>query len=203
MKHEKAPNLMFSHMGISVNNLELMERFYTELLGFTVTDRGKAAGMDIVFLSRDPADHHQIVLATGRPDRIPENSANPAFGPCINQISFRMPHLADLREMYLRLKRAGYEDASMLLGNHGIAWSVYFPDPEHNMLELFVETDWYVLQPLLVPLDFSLSDAEILAETEALCLRSPGFEPARQWRERWRSKMAGYESERLETVRPT
>jgi len=193
MNSQKAPNLMFSHMGISVSNLAVMERFYTQLLGFTVTDRGSAAGLDIVFLSRDPADHHQIVLATGRPNKMPENTLNPAFGPCINQISFRMPSLTDLRDMYLRLTRAGYEDSSMLLGNHGIAWSIYFPDPEHNMLELFVDTQWYVLQPVLVPLDFSRSDAEILAETEALCRRSPGFEPIGQWRERWRSKMAGYE----------
>jgi catechol-2,3-dioxygenase len=68
-----APNLMFSHMGLSVTDIAKMEAFYTNALGFTVTDRGEAAGMQIVFLSRNPYDHHQIVLATGRPDNIREH----------------------------------------------------------------------------------------------------------------------------------
>ena len=59
-----APNLVFSHMGLSVKNVARMERFYTEVLGFAVTDRGNAGGMELVFLSRSPEDHHQIVLAT-------------------------------------------------------------------------------------------------------------------------------------------
>src|SRR5689334_10232051 len=93
------PNLEFSHMGLSVRDIGRMERFYTEVLGFTVTDRGQAGGMDLVFLSRDPLDHHQIVLATGRPERLPENTANPQFGPSINQISFKMGSIADLGDM--------------------------------------------------------------------------------------------------------
>ena len=43
-----APNLMFSHMGLSVKDVPRMERFYTQVLGFTVTDRGNAGGMDLV-----------------------------------------------------------------------------------------------------------------------------------------------------------
>jgi catechol 2,3-dioxygenase-like lactoylglutathione lyase family enzyme len=35
-----APNLMFSHMGISVIDLDRMTDFYTRVLGFTITDRG-------------------------------------------------------------------------------------------------------------------------------------------------------------------
>ena len=56
-------NLMFSHFGLSVMDLPKMETFYTDFMGFTVTDRGGVAGLDVVFLSRDPLDHHQIVLA--------------------------------------------------------------------------------------------------------------------------------------------
>jgi catechol-2,3-dioxygenase len=36
--NKPAVNLQFSHMGLSVRNLEEMEKFYTEVLGFTVTD---------------------------------------------------------------------------------------------------------------------------------------------------------------------
>ena len=62
----KVPHYRFSHMGLATSDLPRMEQFYTEVLGFTVTDRGFALGCDLVFLSRDPADHHQVVLGTGR-----------------------------------------------------------------------------------------------------------------------------------------
>lgn len=192
MSSKSPPNLMFSHFGLSVRDLAAMERFYTGVMGFTVTDRGQAAGLDVVFLSRDPLDHHQLVLATGRPDNLPENTRNPVFGPCINQISFRMPSLADLRDMYGRLRSEGYQDSAMLLGNHGVSWSIYFPDPERNMIEIFVDTDWYMLQPVLVPLDFSKSDAEIMAETEAMCRAGEGFAPIGEWRRRIASTMSPY-----------
>ena len=189
MSDETRPNLTFSHMGLSVRNLEKMEQFYVGMLGFTVTDRGRTAGMDIVFLSRNPLDHHQIVLATGRPKDLPANTQNPIFGACINQISFRMPSLGDLRNMYQRLKSAGYEDRRMLLGNHGVSWSVYAPDPEGNLLEFFVDTEWYILQPFLIPLDFSKTDEEIIELTGTLCRTSEGFEPIAEWRERVGAKM--------------
>ena len=127
-------------MGISVTDIEKMEAFYTNVLGFAVTDRGEAAGMQIVFLSRDPMDHHQIVLATGRPAQMPSNTANPQFGPSINQISFRMGSLADLRDIHERLGTGGGSD--LFPANHGIAWSIYAHDPEGNNLEFFVDTDW-------------------------------------------------------------
>ena len=90
MSDNRKPNLMFSHFGLSVTDLPKMEAFYTDFMGFTVTDRGEVAGLDVVFMSRDPLDHHQIVLATGRPKEMPGNTGNPMFGPCINQISFRI-----------------------------------------------------------------------------------------------------------------
>ena len=176
------PNLTFSHMGLSVIDMDRMEDFYTRVLGFTVTDRGFAAGMQLTFLSRDPADHHQIVLATGRPKSMPLNEANPQYGASINQISFKMATIDDLRQIYHRLVA---EDCSgMMPASHGIAWSVYAHDPEGNNLEFFVDSDWYITQPFLEPLDFSQSDEEILAETKARCEASEGFEPFSDWRAR-------------------
>jgi catechol 2,3-dioxygenase len=182
LEKASAPNLMFSHFGISVIDIDTMEEFYTKILGFTVTDRGPVAGLNIVFLSRDPNDHHQIVLATGRPDNLPDNTANTSFGPSINQISFRVGTLAELRDLLHRLTAARV--TNLFPGNHGIAWSIYAHDPEGNNLEFFVDTEWYITQPFLIPLDLSKSDAEIIAETRALCEQSPGYEPAPEWRRR-------------------
>ena len=185
-----APNLKFSHMGLSVKDIARMEGFYTRVLGFTVTDRGTAGGMQLVFLSRDPFDHHQIVLATGRPERLPANTANPQFGASINQISFKMGTLADLREMHGRLQAEG--GSNLFPANHGIAWSIYAHDLEGNNLEFFVDSDWYITQPFLIPLDFSKSDELIVAETKQLCESSEGFEPYGDWRERVARRMTGY-----------
>jgi catechol 2,3-dioxygenase len=183
-------NLKLSHMGISVKNIERMEKFYTEVLGFTVTDRGTAGGMELVFLSRDPLDHHQIVLATGRPDHLPANTANPQFGASINQISFRLGTIADLRDINERLQTGGATD--LLPANHGIAWSIYAHDPEGNNLEFFLGTEWYIPQPFLIPLDLTKSDAEIYEETKALCESSKGFEPFADWRKKIAGRMTAF-----------
>jgi catechol 2,3-dioxygenase len=185
-----APNLMFSHMGLSVRDIAKMEEFYTEVLGFTVTDRGQAGGMDLVFLSRDPLDHHQIVLATGRPDTLPANTANPQFGPSINQISFKMGSIADLRDIKERLEEGGGSD--LFPANHGVAWSIYAHDPEGNNLEFFVDSDWYIRQPFLIPLDLSKSDAEIVETTRALCEESEGFQAYPAWRAKIATQMSPY-----------
>jgi len=181
------PNIKFSHMGFSVKDIVKSEDFYTRVLGFTVTDRGNVLGMDLVFISRDPNDHHQIVLASGKPDNIPPNPFDRQFGSVINQISFNVASLDDLREIYSILKSENVQ--SIMPANHGIAWSIYCHDPEGNNLEFFVDTDWYFPQPFLVPLDFSKSDAEILAETEAVCRQQEGCEDYKDWRARFSKVM--------------
>lgn len=185
-----AVNLKFSHMGLSVKDIPAMEAFYTGVLGFTVTDRGHAGGMQLVFLSRDPLDHHQIVLASGRPPELPANVANPQFGPSINQISFKLGGLSDLRDIHERLLAAGGD--SIFPANHGIAWSIYAHDPEGNNLEFFVDTEWYITQPFLIPLDLGQSDQEIYELTRKMCEESEGFEPYTEWRNRIAGKMTPY-----------
>lgn len=184
------PNLMFSHMGFAVKDLQKMEDFYTRLLGFSVTDRGEVLGMDLVFLSRDPMDHHQLVLVSGKPDNIPPNPFHPQFGSVINQISFRVGSLNGLRDLLALLEQNQVQ--SILVGNHGISWSIYCHDPDGNNLELFVDTDWYFPQPFLIPLDLSKSNEEIHAETAALSHAQPGYEPYADWRKRFAAKMNRY-----------
>jgi catechol-2,3-dioxygenase len=179
MNPSSVPSLAFSHMGIFVADLARMEDFYTRVLGFTVTDRGDLGSTKLIFLSRDPKEHHQIVLASGRP-------GGPGFNP-INQISFRMAEFAGLREMHRRLQREGLAEISPV--SHGNALSVYFRDPEGNRLELFVDTPWYVQQPLRVPMDMSLPDAELWAWAEAEARKLPGFQRVEQWRDDVARKM--------------
>jgi catechol 2,3-dioxygenase-like lactoylglutathione lyase family enzyme len=180
----RAPKIQFSHFGINVRDLEPMEDFYTRVVGFTVTDRGavEALGLSLVFMSMDPMEHHQFVICTGDPEELGSNRTGAFFAGPINQLSFRLETLDDLRIMYNRLQDEVGED-KLMVGTHGIAWSVYAHDPEGNTLEFFVDSPWFVDQPFLEPFDLAKSDDEIMAETEALCRRSPGFQPYVAWRE--------------------
>lgn len=184
----RVPRLRFSHLGLCTIDLPKMEEFYTRVLGFVITDRGNALGMDLAFLSRDPNDHHQIVLSTGRPGGLPGNTINPMFGPCINQISLALDGLDDLKLMNAHLMEH-YADFTPIYANHGTAWSIYFHDPERNLVETFVDTEWYCHQPVFEGLDLSRSNAEILAQTEALARSSAGFQMATDWRAEIQKKM--------------
>jgi catechol-2,3-dioxygenase len=166
------PRLSFSHMGINVADLARMEDFYTRVLGFTVTDRGNLGAIALVFMSLDPAEHHQVILAKG-----PAVDASPSR---INQISFRLSELAGLREMARRAKREGASDLAAV--SHGNALSVYFRDPEGNRIELFIDTPWYVRQPQRMPMDLELPDAELWAWAEREARKQPDFQPVEQWR---------------------
>ncbi len=156
----------FSHLGIHVTNLDKMVDFYTRVLGLVLSDRGTLpAGPELAFLSRSPDDHHQVVLATGRP-------AGPGFN-VVNQISFKLPALDDLKAMHARVREEGIKEFRIV--THGNAWSVYFPDPEGNSVELFVDTPWHTPQPFGEPFD-------IEAPVEALCRSRPGFMSRAEWR---------------------
>ena len=192
-KKQHHPNLKFSHFGFAVDDLAIMEDFYTRVLDFTVTDRGPVEGMDLVFLSRDPADHHQIVLVSGKPEGIPANPFVPQFGSVINQISFQVGSLEELRKIHSILLEEGVQ--SIFPANHGIAWSIYAHDPEGNNLEFYIDTDWYFPQPFLIPLDFSKSDEEIYGETAKFSEEQAGFEPYSDWRKRFANKMNVYRAQ--------
>lgn len=170
------PGLSFSHMGLYVRDLPRMEDFYSRVLEFTVTDRGQLPGptglIDLVFFSRDPDEHHQIVLAGGRPEAEHFN--------IVNQVSFRADSLATLRRMHARLEAEGC--AQIRPVTHGNAVSIYALDPEGTRLELFIDLPWYVLQPQRVPVDFALSDEALMAHLEAHARTLPGFQPRAQWR---------------------
>jgi catechol-2,3-dioxygenase len=180
MSSSPVPRLAFSHMGLYVTDLARMADFYTRVLGLTETDRGRLGSVELSFLSKSPLEHHQIVLVSGRP-------ADAGFNT-INQVSFRMAEFAGLREMHGRVQREGMKEIAPVC--HGNALSVYFRDPEGNRVELFVDTPWYVQQPLRVPMDLSLSDAELWAWAEAEARRQPGFQRVEDWRHEIGRKMA-------------
>jgi catechol-2,3-dioxygenase len=177
--------LVFSHMGFYVRDLASMARFYQEVLAFTETDRGDLGPVQLVFLSRDPAEHHQLVLASGRPEGL-------SFS-VINQISLRVPDLATLRVVRDRVA-AEPAVTDLVCATHGNAISIYFRDPEGNRLEVFMDMPWYCEQPMREAIDIDRPDEVVLAQAEALARSRPRFRPRAEWQAEMTQRM-GYAKE--------
>lgn len=158
------------HVGLYVHDFDRMLAFYRRVFGFAVTDMVRNDNRSIVFLTADPTSHHQLVLVTGRPE---------GKQHLMNQLSFRLKTLAELRRVYKHLVDDGVPDLDPL--THGTAWSVYFHDPDGNRIEAYVDTPWYITQPHRTPIDLLDSEENIYAQTEALCRNAPGFKPIAQW----------------------
>ena len=183
MTHEarNAPIAMaLSHLELYVHDVERMEAFYLDCLGFVVTDRGEGPDA-LVFMSSNPGEHHQLVL-NPRPARSPAQMR-------VDHIAFRVASLAHVRAVHSAL--ASCPDASAEAVSHGTTWSLYFRDPEGNRLEVFADTPWHVSQPCKFPVDLRLVDDELHAYTVARIRDLPGFRPAAEWKESHLLAMGG------------
>lgn len=175
------PRPKLGHFGLYVRDVERMVRFYSDVLGLMVTDRGRVGPekKELVFLSADPTEHHQFAIMEGRPE---DDGFN-----VIQQLSFLVESLEELRVLYRRLVA---EDSKIERSvSHGNAWSVYFYDPEGNRDEVYCHTPWHVPQPHAMLIDLSLPRAEIERLTEADCRASEGFMMAADYEKQMTEKM--------------
>ena len=179
-------SLTLSHVGIYVSDMARMVDFYTRFLGFAVSDRGPNPKGEIVFMTRDPREHHQLVLVSGRPADLPFN--------LVNQLSLRVDSLATLKELHEGLKHEPVSEIVTL--THGNAVSCYFRDPEYNRVELLIDTPWYVPQPHRLLLDLTLPDDELWAIIEKHVRATPGFRPHAEWKKDIESRIAKATAER-------
>jgi catechol-2,3-dioxygenase len=122
-------------------------------------------------MTSDPREHHQVVFASGRPADLQYNM--------IQQISFRAPSLAALRETYTKLLKEPIVELGPV--THGNAISAYFRDPEGNRLEVFIDMPWHVPQPFRIPLEMDKSDEELLKLVEDSVRGTPGFVSRAEW----------------------
>ncbi|WP_371130357.1 VOC family protein [Hydrogenophaga sp.] len=184
--HMSTLKLSFDHIGLFANDLAKMEDFYTRVLEFTVTDRGQLQRqdseefLDLLFLSRNPDQHHQIVLVSGRPVDLSFN--------VVNQVSLRAADLMTLRELHRRIRAYGSDEIRPI--SHGNALSIYVRDPNGNKIELFMDLPWYVSQPLRDEVDMDVSDEELMAALERHARELPGFRMRGEWRDEMAKKMA-------------
>jgi catechol 2,3-dioxygenase len=161
-----------SHFGIYAREVGTLVDFYTKVLGLVVADRGRSQRLDseLAFLTGTPGQHHQLVIVSGR---APEGVST------VNQLSFKVTDLDQLKAMHRRVRDAGVADIHPV--SHGNALSIYFADPEGNRIEVYIDTPWYVPQPHGVPVDLARTNEEIMAETERHCRETPGFMSRAAW----------------------
>jgi catechol 2,3-dioxygenase len=167
-----------THVGLFTTQIRELEEFYTNVIGLVVTDRGlleRLGNIPIVFLSGDELSHHQLVLA---------ESDKTTYA---QQLSFKVDSLSELR---LCAKRAlDYNVNGYRPWDHGNAWSVYFFDPDGNLVEIYMDTPWHVTQPHGRPLDLTMTDDEIHGYTLSAIQSDPTFMPMEEWKKDLKARL--------------
>ena len=172
--------LKLSHTFVAVTDLDKVVPFYTDILGFHVTDRGPLDGeVEAVFMSQDADNHHQVALANTLKDTPSART--------LGHMAFRMESLDDLRALKKLLQEKDVEIRREI--SHGNAWSLYFADPEGNGVECFVDTPFHVSQPQGKPTDIDLDDEALLAKTKADFADEPEFGAYTDWQNRFRARL--------------
>lgn len=170
------PKSTFRHLGINCFKLDPMVAFYQRWFGLVVVDRAiGSTGDEVAFMTADPHEHHQIVIATGRKSDAPQ----------LNQVSFEVPTLGEL----IGLTRAFHREGVRILQqkDHGNAWSVYVADPENNRLEIYTHSPWHIDQAIWWPLDMlTETEEQIFERTKAKAQSWPNY----MTREQWQAKIA-------------
>jgi catechol 2,3-dioxygenase len=174
------PSAQLTHVGVFVHDLDGMVDFYCSLLALELSDSGVFLGKELAFLTRSAQEHHQLVLVKGR-------TGEPTT-KVLSQLSFRVNDLASLRHFRNHAPRLG---ATEMEGrNHGNSWSIYFRDPEYNMVEIYCPTPWQVRQPWRVALDLDQPDDMIVADTERQIHADGVAIPLGQWQSTMSDRIA-------------
>ncbi|EXJ56970.1 hypothetical protein A1O7_07314 [Cladophialophora yegresii CBS 114405] len=118
---------VLAHVVLRTQKLKEMVDFYTTFLGGHVV-----YGNDFLCFITYDDEHHRVALV-GIPDTTPKvaNSAG------LHHIAFTFPALTDLLLAYRQRKAKGILPVWCV--NHGPTNSIYYKDPEGNMLETQVD----------------------------------------------------------------
>ncbi|KAF7548512.1 hypothetical protein G7Z17_g7010 [Cylindrodendrum hubeiense] len=116
-----------AHVVLRTANLDRMTKFYAKFLGGDVVYSNDM----IAFITFDE-EHHRIALI-GIPDTAPKMPSTCG----LEHIAFTFVSLADLCLAYRQRKAVGIDPVWCV--NHGPTTSIYYRDPDGNMLETQVD----------------------------------------------------------------
>jgi catechol 2,3-dioxygenase len=124
------------HVLIAVRNLERSRDFYTRILGFKVLEQDPDHGG--LFLSVGGHGNTLDLFQAANPDAGASDSDRTNMGaPGVRHTAFAVETEDDLRNAYFALKDAGVEILRAL--DHVSQKSIYFHDPDENLLEIVWE----------------------------------------------------------------
>lgn len=140
------------HVGIYVDDLMKQRDFYSRVMGLKIADEDlEQRGM--VFLSANPdEEHHEFVIMKGR--------ASSDDTRVIQQLSFKVDTLAELKEFHTMFKQEGVTIQRTV--SHGNAFGMYALDPEGNTIEVYYKTGFPVPQPYGEPVNLEDSEEALL-----------------------------------------
>ncbi len=140
------------HVGIFVRDLMKQRDFYSRIMGLEIADED-IEGRGMVFMSAHPdEEHHEFVIMEGR--------SGPADAQVIQQISFKVESLTELKEFHSVFKSEGVPIQRTV--SHGNAFGMYASDPEGNTIEIYYKTGFPVPQPHGDPVDLESSEEDLL-----------------------------------------
>ena len=118
------------HVVLKVTDLERSEKFYGEVLGMPVCARLNEQGMSMIFFSL--GDHHDLAICEVSGEDSP---AGPQAAG-LHHVAFRIgTTLDELKEAKAYLDSSGIASHPV---DHEVTNSLYFNDPDGNMVELYV-----------------------------------------------------------------
>jgi catechol 2,3-dioxygenase len=119
----------FHHVNLKTIRLQEMINWYGVVVGTTVNLQCPY----IAFISNDRTHHRIALLALPGLRDDPEKFVHTG----IHHTAFEYGSFDDLMLSFARLKEAGIEPDHCL--NHGVATSLYYSDPDQNLVELQVD----------------------------------------------------------------
>jgi catechol 2,3-dioxygenase-like lactoylglutathione lyase family enzyme len=141
----------FGHFGLNLERLDDAISFYTDLLGFRVTDEVNmfdevppelrtmveevVTDPRLVFTSNS-SDHHALLLAHRTFGTLTGNDRS-AKDNTLSQITWQVGSLQEVVDAEAYLRAQGVEIARVGRDMPGGNWHVYFLDPDDNTVELY------------------------------------------------------------------
>ncbi|HWP58585.1 MAG TPA: VOC family protein [Candidatus Acidoferrales bacterium] len=122
------------HVGVFVKDLERSKKFYTEVVGLKVSDElpGRAVFM------RCGHDHHDTVLFQLPPEKAGRSQNDRVE---LQQISYEVDRLDDLRQKAAELRAQGMEVAGPQQRGPGMDKTIDFSDPDGNTIQFYCDMD--------------------------------------------------------------
>lgn len=146
-------SLKLGHVAWPAEDPVAQAQWYSDFLGLSLVCNGETPDSgQMYFLSgRQQQEHHELTFIGKAPMR---------------HVALRVTSLAEFRRLRAAVEASGTPILRQM--NHGVSLAFFAPDPEGNLVEIYWPTGYNVPQPAGVPLDLSLSDAELIEQARGL-----------------------------------